>query len=920
MKRIIFILFVFVSIIGYGQVRPDNFPRDTTPEGTDAFYTQEGNSPRKMLLMDFMPRDSGQLAYTPTATGNTRGFGSWFTSSITGDKWVVFYDSTGWNLTDSFPGGSGAADGVASSVAVTGTTTKTITITRTEGLADLTANFTDQGITGSTTDNYSIWGNGVGVQDNGQFIMNTDNASFGFGGATIAGTRLFIIGSDATSSNWAFRSRNSTGTELLNLRNDGKMGFGVLNPSYDYEFARLTNDIFKIGSLEFYDDNASTRYLQWEPNTANAVGISSDANKDLSLISNGIARKIIREDSETIVASATDVPAGLSNGMLWMNPTTGRAQLRENGQTYNITDTGTGGATDSMSHVFIDKQEDWIWHTNNQLSPGYRVDYDGDAWVIGPDSNAVNTDLEEKFKLKKGMADVILLFGQSNARGRGLNSSASAYELAPTSLIKIWRNAANEWQSLDIGTNNEADSGDHGLELAFIGEMVQRNTFDSCVWLLKYGVGGTEIDFWRPGGNGYNNYTSQYILPAFDSLLNYYDSLRVKAIFSQGERDAALGNQALYGGKLDSFLTEWRDTICADLPVYQNYLVVPDAAEAVVNEAMRVRDSIDNLYTVVTESATFNTDDNLHFNYLGLKKLARCYLDSMYYHDHGCVVKPVVAGGGGGGGAGNANSNYLVTQFPSPKISYGISYDMDSLTSINAIQGTDENLVTTDIGYLPSGHLDTTAAKSAAGSGHLYASIIYDHSANSTNATQSDTANMAYLVYNGVVQRNPDNGLPALWVPDNTSRYYDIPTSFVYSGANLAITSVAAITPSDGGNEFLIDTRVGAGFLLYSAGTTYSFIDGSQTINGAADAVSSALVTAYRDGANSNLRVNGVSQGTAANSGTVTGTGNAALFTRPGSPLNDFRGYFNTLTVWLSDQSANVSDIESILNNVYNEF
>ena len=56
MKQVLIILFTFFAVAAFGQVRPDDFPVDTTPSDTDAFYTQEavGGIPtaRKIWLSD----------------------------------------------------------------------------------------------------------------------------------------------------------------------------------------------------------------------------------------------------------------------------------------------------------------------------------------------------------------------------------------------------------------------------------------------------------------------------------------------------------------------------------------------------------------------------------------------------------------------------------------------------------------------------------------------------------------------------------------------------------------------------------------------------------------------------------------------------------------------------------------------------
>jgi hypothetical protein len=63
-------------------VRPDQFPVDTTPDDTDAFYTQESNVPRKMFLSDLKKFFGAAIHPTPLTSaplsaGNTANLNSW---------------------------------------------------------------------------------------------------------------------------------------------------------------------------------------------------------------------------------------------------------------------------------------------------------------------------------------------------------------------------------------------------------------------------------------------------------------------------------------------------------------------------------------------------------------------------------------------------------------------------------------------------------------------------------------------------------------------------------------------------------------------------------------------------------------------------------------------------------------------------
>jgi hypothetical protein len=59
----------------------------------------------------------------------------------------------------------------------------------------------------------------------------TDTLSGSANLVSTSAIRLLAIGSDATASNWAFQSRNSAGTPLLYVRNDGVLLFGASAPA-----------------------------------------------------------------------------------------------------------------------------------------------------------------------------------------------------------------------------------------------------------------------------------------------------------------------------------------------------------------------------------------------------------------------------------------------------------------------------------------------------------------------------------------------------------------------------------------------------------------------------------------------------------------------------------------------------------------
>lgn len=108
---------------------------------------------------------SGDVTGT-TALTVTGIQGRQVSSSMPGNNQILKWNTTNnkWELAEDELGAAGTNDGVVTSINVTGTTTKTITLTRSQSLSDLTATFTDEG---------SVYTAGTGIDVTGTVITNT---------------------------------------------------------------------------------------------------------------------------------------------------------------------------------------------------------------------------------------------------------------------------------------------------------------------------------------------------------------------------------------------------------------------------------------------------------------------------------------------------------------------------------------------------------------------------------------------------------------------------------------------------------------------------------------------------------------------------------------------------------------------------
>ena len=214
-----------------------------------------------------------------------------------------------------------------------------------------------------------------------------------------------------------------------------------------------------------------------------------------------------------------------------------------------------------------------------------------------------------------------------------------------------------------------------------------------------------------------------------------------------------------------------------------------------------------------------------------------------------------------------------------------------------------------DIGFDGNGDLDTAAIATHCGSANGYVVTWYDQSGNANNATQSTSGNQPQI-YNGTAVIT-ENGKPAL----NTSS-----TSFLTLGSTLSLTDMCILTyanrgtPNDNGmfigdntttNNFVWD-RLVLSVTLRANGT-------NSTITGST-ATGKKLYLLNRSSNACTLRINLSQTGTATNSGTLSVGSLMSAYSG-----NSFRmvGDFHEMIVWNSNQSTNLTGIETDLDNYY---
>jgi hypothetical protein len=210
------------------------------------------------------PAHSGDISGTTSLTV-TGIQGRQVTTNAPANGQVLKWNTSNsrWELGDDELGAAGTNDGVVTSVGVTGTTTKTITLTRSQSLPDLTATFTDDG---------SVYTAGTGINISGTVITNSAPDQTvtlaGSGATSISGTypsftisstdnnTTYSAGTGLTLSGTTFNSVWSANGGNINNTNLGNVGIGNNSPTSPLHVYSLGSDASaKIGYSSSYFSN-----------------------------------------------------------------------------------------------------------------------------------------------------------------------------------------------------------------------------------------------------------------------------------------------------------------------------------------------------------------------------------------------------------------------------------------------------------------------------------------------------------------------------------------------------------------------------------------------------------------------------------------------------------------------------------------
>jgi len=233
---------------------------------------------------------------------------------------------------------------------------------------------------------------------------------------------------------------------------------------------------------------------------------------------------------------------------------------------------------------------------------------------------------------------LFLFNGESNSGGYGVNTSATAGELAVIPQVQILNNTTLLYEDLDIGTNNTIGHTGitccttHGWELE-IAQQIKNNpeTYGDTAFLIKTGQGGSTIGSWTVLCGAYCDTTYYNIGILFERVnasrsLFYREDIQPVILLSIGINDIISGNSNAY----------FQNALYAHINTLR--AITRDSTPVIITKFFGVNTRYDNaidsvannmgltkVYTVIGTGA--DTGDTYHWNYSGLKVIANRFLD-----------------------------------------------------------------------------------------------------------------------------------------------------------------------------------------------------------------------------------------------------------------------------------------------------
>jgi hypothetical protein len=216
-----------------------------------------------------------------------------------------------------------------------------------------------------------------------------------------------------------------------------------------------------------------------------------------------------------------------------------------------------------------------------------------------------------------------------------------------------------------------------------------------------------------------------------------------------------------------------------------------------------------------------------------------------------------------------------------------------------------------DIGFA-NGVLDTASLLTFIGANSGYVHTIYDQAGNSNHAVQTDNTKQPLLVNAGVVNVDPDNGLPSLLF-DGVDDYFDLTYDFIVTNDLL---QTAVFNRNASGNITLgnsTDNASSGVWLGIGSDEIVTFFGAASFDHGTNTTAGTVLLSTSHNAANdTKVFINGVLFNT---ENEAINTNLFEYFGKLGAFINT--GHFQELVYWPKDKSLEQTQLEQNIITYY---
>jgi len=238
---------------------------------------------------------------------------------------------------------------------------------------------------------------------------------------------------------------------------------------------------------------------------------------------------------------------------------------------------------------------------------------------------------------------LIIIAGESNAGGAGINASLSSTESAARYSLRILNNTSLLFEPMQIGVNNLilhqglTTNGSHGIENGLANSCDSSRLGVTPIYFLKAGSGGARIAWWNDSTIIYQSVNAwEQLKTRADSAIKLMTAINngiappLYLFWTQGINNNIDGTNATsWKDSTKSFFAKFRLRYGANVPIFMTYL--PPNYSSYNSSITDISNEINYCYPIVVSDVELN-GDNIHWSYAGWKKIATRFITSLLSH------------------------------------------------------------------------------------------------------------------------------------------------------------------------------------------------------------------------------------------------------------------------------------------------